>query len=151
MGRKITVISTQPNVGINCRELNFRRTWEKKGTKIIIDEEKLQELMYDFGVQNLFKMGYLYTEDLNEEEKNDLGLEESGIILNDAQLKAFLTVKPLKEFEEILPKLTFACKENLIKIAKEMTSIDVGKIMAIKNTYNVDLVPAISLNLKNIM
>ena len=70
----VKVINTLNHaVGVYIPELNFKRTWAKRGAIIKIDTDKLEEMMYDPGFNYMLEQGVLYVEDM--EVKKELGLE----------------------------------------------------------------------------
>lgn len=95
--KKIMVVSnTIGEVSIDIPSMHFRRVWERKGAKKPIDVEILREIIYDPGVEKMFKMGILYIEDLPT--KIELELEPVGaekptniVILTDDQRKMLLS------------------------------------------------------------
>lgn len=65
MGEKVKIKSlVNGTVGIRSDELRINRTWEKKGAVKPIDLEVLEELIYDPGVEYMFKEGILGIDDL---------------------------------------------------------------------------------------
>jgi hypothetical protein len=82
-------------VSINLPELNFKRTWEKKGAKKPIDLDILREAIYNTGVEYMFQQGILYIDDMAVEI--ELGLEPENadkpqniIVLDDKQKEDYL-------------------------------------------------------------
>lgn len=94
--KKIMVVSnTIGEVSINIPSMHFRRVWERKGARKPIDAEILREIIYDPGVEKMFKMGILYIEDMPT--KIELDLEPMGaekptniVILTDEQRQKLL-------------------------------------------------------------
>ena len=89
--RKVMVVSnTIGETIINVPSMHFRRVWERKGAKKPIDLEILREIIYDPGVEIMFRKGILYIEDMPT--KIELNLEEEGtttptniVVLTDEQ------------------------------------------------------------------
>ena len=52
------------------------RVWNKKGQTLPVSKDLLREAIYKPGVENMFKTGVLYIEDMDF--KIELGLEEEG-------------------------------------------------------------------------
>lgn len=154
MDEKICVISTvNGNMGINIPHLNFRKDWARKGAKVMIKKEILEEALYDPGVEYMFNNGMLYIEDL--EVKKALGLEpeeakepENIIVLSDKQMKRYLTVAPKHELKEILTKLAPEQRKNLADFAIENNVTDVDKCEILKKATGIDVLNAIVLKRK---
>lgn len=150
MSEKVIVISnTHGAVSIDVPELRLSRTWAKKGAKIPIDFNTLQEAMYDPGVEYMFKHGLLYIEDLEVKKKLELEPEDATepqniIVLSDDQKERYLSRLPYNDFKIAFAKLS---KEEQISLAqyaidnkiqilkdksdiiKESTHIDINKLM----------------------
>jgi hypothetical protein len=100
---KIVIISnTNSRVGINLPEIRFSRKWPAKGSKVTVDKETFEQMMYDAGTRYMFESGMLYIEDL--EAKKLVGLEPEDakepvniIILDDKQKHRYMTVMPINE------------------------------------------------------
>ncbi len=154
MDDKVNVISTVTGtVGITLPELHFKREWPRKGTKLAISKDILREAIYDPGTEYIFKTGMLYIDDM--EFKKEIGLEpedavepENVIVLNDKQMKRYLTVAPVRDLREVLPKLSKEQLKNLINYAIEKRVkliIVTGDLyvpdylveMAVKNKVNI--------------
>lgn len=154
MDEKICVVSTvNGNIGINIPHLNFRKDWARKGAKVMIKKEILEEALYDPGVEYMFNNGMLYIEDL--EVKKALGLEpeeakepENIIVLNEKQMKRYLTVAPKQELKDILIKLAPEQRKNLADFAIENNITDVDRCEILKKATGIDVLNAIILKRK---
>ncbi len=152
MDNKVWVINTtNGRVGIEVPELRFKRLWEKKGSKKPIDLEILKELIYDPGVEYMFKEGILFIEDMKV--KQILGLEpedakepENIIILSDTQKKRLLGPAPIQELKDVVKKLSKEQVKDLVDFAiiNEVTNLD--KCEFLKSITNIDIIKAIQLN-----
>ena len=116
---KITVISNSKSiVSIFVPELKLKRTWNKKGAKVNIDKDVLEEAMYNPGVEYMFKTGILYIDEM--EDKIALGLEPEGatkpeniIILTDDEKKEWMSSKKQSwELKAMLEKLSYEGKKD---------------------------------------
>lgn len=95
--KKVMVVSnTIGEVVINVPSMHFRRVWERKGSKKPIDLDTLKEIIYDPGVEKMFRQGILYIEDMPV--KIELDLEDEGtetptriVVLTDEQRKELLS------------------------------------------------------------
>lgn len=111
MAKKVKVTNNvNQYVSLIDKTLNFRTAFERKGVTRLIDLDILQQIIYNTGVERMFKRGVLVIDDM--EAKIALGLEPEGakepintITLTDAQKRRQLTVVPIEEFKETVNKL----------------------------------------------
>lgn len=108
-------------VTINVPSANFRRDWLKKGAIQRIPFNTLQEIIFDPGVEYLFKTGILYIDDMDV--KIELGLEEVGatepVIKNYTEEDALklLTATPLKDFRAEVQQMSIEQAKELVDVA----------------------------------
>lgn len=132
-------------VSINIPSLHFRRVWERKGARKPIDFEVLKEIIYDPGVEKMFKMGILYIEDMPTKIELDLepiGAEKPSniIVLTDEQRELLLSENTtLKKFRELCDKMS---KQELINLAdyaieKELTNFDKCRYLKLKTGKDI--------------
>lgn len=150
---KIVIISnTNSRVGINLPEIRFSRKWPAKGSKVTVDKETFEQMMYDAGTRYMFESGMLYIEDL--EVKKLVGLEPEDvkepvniIILDDKQRHRYMTVMPINEFIANIKKLSYEELQNLADYAIEHELVgDLKKCDEIKKLIGKDIIAAIKLN-----
>jgi len=152
MDKKVKVVNlVSSRVNISVPELNIRLVWERKGAVRTLPLEKLEELMYNPGVEALFSQGVLGIEDM--EIKKELGLEPEDaeepvniITLNDQQRKRYLTVMPLPEFKENIKKLSVDQVRELAQYAIENEIMDYDKSEVILKKAGIDIIGTIQLN-----
>lgn len=153
---KVCVVSTvNAQVGINLPDLRVRHDWGRKGARQYIDKQALEDIMYEPGVDYMFKTGILYIEDMKV--KKELGLEpetatepENIIVLDEKQLKRYLTVAPLHEFKAIMDKLSKEQRAEMANYAVDneiLPSLD--KSDYIMKTIGINVMQAINLNRLN--
>lgn len=144
--KKIMVVSnTIGEVSINIPSMHFRRVWERKGARKPIDAEILREIIYDPGVEKMFKMGILYIEDMPT--KIELDLEPMGaekptniVVLTDEQRQKLLAESTtLAQFRELCDNMS---KQELINLAeyaieKEMVNIDKCRYLKLKTGKDI--------------
>lgn len=151
----VNVISTvNGTVGIYLPDLRFRKDWTRKGQRQKIDKELLQDIMYDPGSEYMFRTGMLYIEDM--EVKKEIGLEPEEateptnvIILDDAQLKRYLTVMPMLDFKENVKKLPIEQVKNLVDYAVQTENISFDKAELLEEITGLNAMKMIQLNRKN--
>ena len=111
--------------------------------------------MYEPGVDYMFKTGILYIDDM--EVKKELGLEpetatepQNIIVLDEKQIKRYLTVAPFHEFKAIMDKLSKEQRTEMANYAVDneiLPSLD--KSDYIKKAIGIDVMQAINLNRLN--
>lgn len=147
--KKVMLINmVNRRVGIDVPDLRLSRVWERKGAKKPIDLDVLKEAFYDPGVEYLLREGILYIEDMDV--KIELGLEEDAssptiIILNEDELKRYLTVMPIFEFREKVNELGREQKLSLVDYAIENEHTNYEKCEILKELVEVDIIRAIQL------
>lgn len=148
----IIVSNTNSRVGVDLPEIRFSRKWPAKGSKITVDKEIFEQMMYDAGTRYMFESGMLYTEDL--EVKKLVGLEPEDakepvniIILDDKQKNRYMSVMPINEFITNIKKLGYEELQNLADYAIEHELIgDLKKCDEIQKLIGKDIIAAIRLN-----
>lgn len=131
--------------------LNFRMVFERKGVSRLIDLDTLQQMIYNIGIETIFKQGLLTIDDM--EAKVALGLEPEGakepvniITLTDAQKRRHMTVSPIAEFKEIVNKLPFEQKKDLayFAIANELIG-NMEKVDYLQQKTGIDILKGIQM------
>ena len=153
MAKKIKVTNNvNQHITLIDPSLNFRMVFERKGVYRLIDLDVLQQMIYNVGVDALFKQGMLVIDDM--EAKIALGLEPEGakepvniITLTDAQKRRQMTVSPIAEFKEIVDKLPLEQKKELARfaIANELIG-NMEKVDYLQEKTNIDILKAIQTN-----
>lgn len=136
------------SVSVAIPELNFKRTWPRKGSVISIDLEKLKEMQYDPGFEYMLREGILYIEDM--EAKKELGLEpedasapENIIVLTEKQQKEYMTELEQKDFEEKVSKLSLEQVQSLADYAVNNKLSDMDKCNFLKELCGRDIIQSI--------
>lgn len=132
-------------------DLRLNVRWERKGQTRQIDFDTLQEALFDYGTEYLFKQGMLGIEDM--ETKIALGLEPEGAtepqlikILSEEQMKRMMTVMPVFEFKEEIKTVPREQVLNLVDYAVEHEYSDINKCDVLKEMTGIDIISAIRLN-----
>lgn len=154
--KKVAVKSTvKAVVSINVPDLMLKREWRQKGAIVYIEKQKLEEALYDPGVEYLFKNGMLYIE--NMQDKIALGLEEEGaaepqniLVLTEAQMKRYLTVSPIHELKSVLGKLAHEQKLALTHYAIDNAITDMDKTELLKKETDIDVLRAVIARRENL-
>lgn len=152
MEKKIKVKSlVNGRIRIFLPDLKLNIRWERKGQTRMIDFEALQEALYDYGTEYMFKEGMLGIEDM--ETKIALGLEPEGATepqliktLDEAAMKRMMTVMPIYDFKKEITEIPREQIFNLIDYAVEHEYSDINKCDVLKDITGVDIISAIRLN-----
>ena len=138
-------------VGITLPDLRLNVNWDRKGQTRMIDFDTLQEALYDYGTEYMFKEGMLGIEDM--ETKIALGLEPEGAtepqfikVLDDDQMKRMMTVMPIFEFKKELETIPREQILNLVDYAVQNEYSDIKKCDVLKEITGIDVISAIRLN-----
>lgn len=152
MNKKVKIKSlTNGQVVIKNDDLRVRRVWERKGAVKTIDLEVLEELIYDPGVEYMFRQGMLDIEDL--EVKKAIGLEPEDatepvniIIFDEKKMDRLMTVMPFYEFKAEVDKAPIEQVRALVEHAIRKEHTDFEKCEYLKKLTQVDVINAIKLN-----
>ncbi len=136
------------SVSVAIPELNFKRTWPRKGSVISIDLDKLREMQYDPGFEYMLREGILYIEDMNA--KKELGLEpedasapENIVVLTEKQQREYMTELEQKDFEEKVSKLSLEQVQSLADYAVNNKLSDMDKCNFLKKLCGRDVIQSI--------
>lgn len=148
---KVKVISTvQGSVNVVVPALNFRHEWMAEGASFVIEEDVLEQLLYDNGAKYMFDTGMLYIEDMAVKQR--LGLEPEDakepvniIVLDEAARNDYLTKLDVEEFKEKVDKLSREQICGLADYAVEHMLIDFEKTKYLKAKCGKDIIQAIKL------
>lgn len=152
---KVTIVSTvNGTVGIYLPDLRFRKEWTRKGMKVQVDKELLEDILYDPGSEYMFKTGMLYIEDMDV--KKELGLEPEDatqpvniIVLNDKDKERYLKNLPLHEFKEKVKELSVEQRRDLVDYAVEHEVISFDKNEVLEELIGLNPMKMIQLNRQN--
>ena len=152
---KVTIVSTvNGTVGIYLPDLRFRKEWTRKGMKVQVDKELLEDILYDPGSEYMFKTGMLYIEDMDV--KKELGLEPEDatqpiniIVLSDKDKERYLKNLPLHEFKEKVRELSVEQRRDLVDYAVEHEVISFDKNEVLEELVGLNPMKMIQLNRQN--
>lgn len=149
MNKKVNVINRSTSrVGIKSDTLRFNRIWNGKGQKIQIEEDLLQDLMFEPGVANLFKKGILALEEPTAETyiENNIIQDESEMptLLTDEDRKAMLTTMPIIELREKVSSLVKNEVDALVEYGVQNELGDVARLSVIKQETGRDIAQIIA-------
>lgn len=154
--KKVVVVNmVDAQVGIKNPDFRYQANWPMKGSKVRIDKELLDDLMYEEGVKYLFDNGILYIDDM--QDKIDLGLEEEGtteptniVVWDEATIKKYVTVKPLHEFKIDFDKLSRDQQEEVARyMVKNELIGSLEKAEYVQKKTEIDVISAVRLSKAN--
>ena len=134
MEKKMIMVKSGTNctVCVSVPELNLRKTWTKKGTRLPIDRDILFQACYDRGVETMIREGILIIEDrdflieagfLTEEEMDNL------VEITDAYVQRIIKNMPLSEVKKELKKLSQSQIDEIVNYAIEhYTELNMDRI-----------------------
>lgn len=144
MSEKVYVTSTvRGNITVSVPQINFRRTWTKKGMRIAIEKEKLDEMQFDPGFEYMLRKGILYIEDM--QVKKDLGLEPEdaekpvNILIFDNKSMEEILKQPLWRFKEMIGKYSVDQCRNLADYMLEKKAFDYDRCAVVKEITGIDV------------
>lgn len=153
MSKKVTIKSmVNKVVVINAPEYQLRREWPQKGAIQTIDLDVLKEAIFKPGIENLFKLGVLYIDSM--EDKIALGLEpetaekpQNIIVLEDKEIAALFEISNLNAFKHRFNQLPAAQQKEVASYAvRNELMVDFSKNDFILKQAGVDIMGAIRLN-----
>lgn len=158
MEGKVTITNMiNAQVCINLPEIHFRHTWEKRGDKFSVSGEIFDTMMYNNGARHIFEQGILYIEDMGVKKEYGLEPEDATepvniIVLNEAQMKRYLTVMPFRDFKAELEKVSNEQQVLLAQYAIDnKIMIDIEKALYLEERTHINVIEAIKENQKDAM
>lgn len=147
-----TVIVTNmlnAQVGVKDNTTGMIRRWNKRGHKIPIPFDVIEQLMWQDGFRRMIESGILYIENL--QDKINLGIEPYGtdkpvniIVLSDKRMEELMTTIPLEVFKEEMQQLPRVQVDNLIEYAINNKKVDSAKCAFLKSLTGKDIFKAIA-------
>lgn len=148
---KIKVTSTtKGEVSVMDASIPVRVSWPSRGTTREIEEDKLEQLMYDPGFKYMIDTGMLYIEDMTAKKK--LGIEPEDatepvnvIVLSDVEKKKYLKDYSIEKFKENIKKLSREQVLDLADYAIEHKIAEFDKAEIIAKLCGKDIIQGIKL------
>lgn len=150
--KKVMVISnTVGSVSINVPSLHFRRIWERMGAKKPVDLDVLKEIIYDPGVEKMFRLGILYIEDMDVKKELELEPQDAKAPVNIVMLSEAEKINLLKDanfdaFKKKCANLSQQELENLVDFAIDRELVNMDKCRFLKLKTGRDIVKTIENN-----
>ena len=142
---KIKVINMQNHaVSVKVPAALFQREWPGRGAAVMIEKEKLEELLYDVGFKYMVDNGILYIE-----EPEDATAPVNIMVLMEADKKRYMTVMPIKDFKVQVKKLSQEQLNLLVDYAIANRYADFDKANTLKELTGRDIIQTIRLSDQN--
>lgn len=150
---KIINMANAP-VSVKIPAIPFQREWMGRGAVVLVEKDKLEDMMYDIGFKYMIDTGILYIEDF--ETKKELGIEPADatepvniIVLSDLDKKRYMTSMPLKEFKIQTKKLNREQLDILVDYAVANHYADFDKAKVLRDLTGRDIIQTIKLSEQN--
>lgn len=139
---KITVKNiSSATVVLSVPEISFNRSLAP-GRVVPITQEDYDNLVFDPGVQNMIRGGYIKFEGLEEGtelEVNTAGIKEKG------EIEKMLISRDIAAFAKFIPTASPAAKETIVQCAVENNITDNAFTALIKKYCGIDVINSISI------
>lgn len=138
-------------VGVKDPDLRINRTWNKKGAVYSFEMEDLEQLMYDPGVEYMFREGILAVVGDDAEKINiQLGLQDENeptkiFELTEDRMKEIMQLK-MADYRQAVRDLTYEQRRALVEYCIENKIRDYDRDMFLKELTHTDILKAIELN-----
>lgn len=138
-------------VGVKDPDLRINRTWNKKGAVYSFEMEDLEQLMYDPGVEYMFREGILAVVGDDAEKINiQLGLQDENeptkiFELTEDRMKEIMQLK-MADYRKAVKDLTHEQRRTLVEYCIENKIRDYDRDMFLKELTHTDILKAIELN-----
>ncbi len=138
-------------VGVKDPDLRINRTWNKKGAVYSFEMEDLEQLMYDPGVEYMFREGILAVVGDDAEKINiQLGLQDENeptkiFELTEDRMKEIMQLK-MADYRQAVRDLTHEQRRTLVEYCIENKIRDYDRDMFLKELTHTDILKAIELN-----
>ena len=139
---KITVKNiSSATVVLSVPEISFNRSLAP-GRVVPVSQEDYDNLVFDPGVQNMIRGGYIKFEGLEEGtelEVNEAGIKEKG------EIEKMLISRDIAAFAKFIPTASPAAKETIVQCAVENNITDNAFTALIKKYCGIDVINSISI------
>ena len=139
---KITVKNiSSATVVLSVPEISFNRSLAP-GRVVPVSQEDYDNLVFDPGVQNMIRGGYIKFEGLEEGtelEVNAAGIKEKG------EIEKMIISRDIAAFAKFIPTASPAAKETIVQCAVENNITDNAFTALIKKYCGIDVINSISI------
>ena len=142
MGNVTVKNISSATVVISVPEISFNRSLSP-GRQIPITQEIYNDLVFDPGVQNMIRGGYIRFDGI--EEGSEVELEENVEIKEKGEIEAMIKGRNISAFAQYIPKASEAAREIIVQCAVDNNVTDNAFTALIKKYCGVDIINAISV------
>ena len=128
-----TVVVSLPNV-------RFNRTLAP-GRIVTVEQDIYEEMMFDTGIQNLLRAGYIRFDGVPEDETSVI-VED---VLDYKEIEKMIDDRDITAFAKFIPNASVAEKETVVKYAVDNNVTDNAFTALIKKYCGVDVINAIAI------
>ena len=128
-------------VVISVPEISFNRTLVP-GRSIPITKEIYDNLLFEPGVQNMIRGGYIVASGVEEGAEVDVNKES---IKDKASIEAMILNKDITAFAKYIPNASPAARETIVQCAVNNNITDNAFTALIKKYCGVDVITAITM------
>jgi hypothetical protein len=128
-------------VVISVPEINFNRSLVP-GRSIPITQEIYDNLLFEPGVQNMIRGGYITVSGVEEGSEVEVKKES---IKDTMSIETMMLERDITSFAKYIPNASPAAKETIIQCAVEHNITDAAFTALIKKYCGVDVINAISM------
>jgi len=138
---KITLKNvSSATVVVSLPDVRFNRTLAP-GRIVTVEQEVYDEMMFDTGIQNLLRAGYIRFDGVPE--------DETGVIVEDVldykAIEKMIDDRNITAFAQFIPNASVAEKETVVKYAVDSNVTDGAFTALIKKYCGVDVINAIAI------
>ena len=138
---KITLKNvSSATVVVSLPDVRFNRTLAP-GRVVTVEQEVYDEMMFDTGIQNLLRAGYIRFDGVPE--------DETGVIVEDVldykAIEKMIDDRNITAFAQFIPNASVAEKETVVKYAVDSNVTDNAFTALIKKYCGVDVINAIAI------
>ena len=138
---KITLKNvSSATVVVSLPDIRFNRTLAP-GRIVTVEKDIYEEMMFDTGVQNLLRAGYIRFDGVPEEETSVIVDE----VLDYKAIEKMIDDRDITAFAKFIPNASVAEKETVVKYAVDTNVTDNAFTALIKKYCGVDVINAIAI------
>ena len=138
---KITLKNvSSATVVVSLPDIRFNRTLAP-GRIVTVEKDIYEEMMFDTGIQNLLRAGYIRFDGVPEDEETVVVDD----VLEYKEIEKMIDDRDITAFAKFIPNATMAEKETVVKYAVDTNVTDSAFTALIKKYCGVDVINAIAI------
>lgn len=141
---KITVKNvSSSNVAIVAHDAKYRRELVP-GREVAISQEIYEELMFEPGVLNLIKAGFIRFSGEAAAEAIEVAESTNTQVAEKKDIEEILKARDITKFTRLISKASVATRESIVKLAVDFGVTEKPFVALIKKYCDVDVIEAIA-------